>query len=403
MVDAGPVLDLADPRFWSLLAVAVAVLVPLGHAMARQWFFATFSVAAIGLLFGPGTLAVATGIAVATYVAGQALAGARLRSGATPTALLIATFAGALILFVAHKLPHQTAAFAPLAALPPSLMAIGFSYVCLRMIDLLRVVAEGRAPAPGLAGSIGYLLPLHMLAAGPIQSYEAHARQPPVPPTLSMLEVLEALERIVGGLFKSYVLAGGLRTLLLTGFEAEGLYFLLEIQLFYLWVYLDFSAYSDIAVGLGRLLGIATPANFDRPLGARNLTVFWERWHISLSQFIRRNIFIPVQLTLARRAPRHPLRAASIAFLVAFLLCGLWHAFSLHFLIWGALHSFGLIVCNLYRHALTQRLGRDGLKRYQANRPIRWLATAITFEFSAVTLAFALDRNFTDRLVEWLG
>ncbi len=71
---------------------------------------------------------------------------------------------------------------------------------------------------------------------------------------------------------------------------------------FYLWLYLDFSAYSDITVGAGRLMGVATPENFNRPYVARNLVDFWDRWHISLSRFIYRNVFTPVQLFLLRRA-----------------------------------------------------------------------------------------------------
>jgi alginate O-acetyltransferase complex protein AlgI len=136
---------------------------------------------------------------------------------------------------------------------------------------------------------------------------------------------------------------------------------------------------------------VATPENFDRPLSARNITVFWERWHISLSLFIRRNLFIPVQLGLVRRYPRvSPLLAASLAFTVAFLLCGLWHDVSLRFLLWGGMHAFGLVVCNLYRSALKARLGSRGVRRYMEIRPIRWLATAITFEFVACSIAFAL-------------
>ena len=85
------------------------------------------------------------------------------------------------------------------------------------------------------------------------------------------------------------------------------------MQLNYLWLYLDFSAYSDIAVGVGRLMGVATPENFNRPYLARNMIDFWERWHISLSLFIRRNMFIPIQLALMRRTDgRRPLLVASV-------------------------------------------------------------------------------------------
>ena len=97
-------------------------------------------------------------------------------------------------------------------------------------------------------------------------------------------------------MFKKFVLANALEAAFLTAFRARGPYFFLEVQLNYLWLFLDFSAYSDIAVGIGGLLGVATPENFNRPYLARNSIDFWERWHISLSQFIRRNLFIPIQV-----------------------------------------------------------------------------------------------------------
>src|SRR5262249_48358829 len=148
-----------------------------------------------------------------------------------------------------------------------------------------------------------------------------------------------------------------------------------------------FSAYSDIAVGVGRMIGVATPENFNRPYLARNMVDYWERWHISLSHFIRRNIFFPVQLALMRSTDgRHPLAITSVAFLVSFLLCGLWHNIGWNWLAWGAYHAFGLIVRNLHQHLLLKKLGRKGLNRYNANPWIRALGIALTFEYVAFSL-----------------
>ena len=132
---------------------------------------------------------------------------------------------------------------------------------------------------------------------------------------------------------------------------------------------------------------MATPENFNRPYLARNATDFWERWHISLSMFIRRNIFIPIQLYLARRTDgRQPLLCASMAFTVAFVSCGLWHGLSINFLIWGAIHAAGVVVANLYGHALKRRLGRKGVKQYLANRWIGLGSRFATYQFVALSL-----------------
>ena len=231
---------------------------------------------------------------------------------------------------------------------------------------------------------------MDMLAAGPIQAYSEFAAQAIAPP-LTRRDALEAVERITLGLFKKFVIATTVASIFLTGFTAHPFYTFVEIQVFFVWVYLDFSAYSDIAVGIGRLMGVATPENFNRPLSARNITVFWERWHISLSLFIRRNLFTPVQLALVRRNHNvSALLSATAAFSVSFLLCGLWHGVSVRFLLWGGMHALALIVCNVYREALKRRVGRKGVKAYMARAPIRWLATALTFEFVAISIAFAL-------------
>jgi membrane protein involved in D-alanine export len=229
-----------------------------------------------------------------------------------------------------------------------------------------------------------------MLAAGPIQAYDEFAAQPEVPAKPKVRDVLEGVERIAKGLFKKLVLAYVLEELFLTGFRTEGWYLVFEAQVFSIWLFLDFSGYSDIAVGMGRLMGVATPENFDRPYFARNMINYWERWHITLGMFIRRNLFIPVQLALMRRtAGRHPLWCAGVAFLVAFGLCGMWHGISLQFVAWGLLHASGMVVSNLWRHALTRRYGTKGFKRYVADWRFRALAVLLTFEFVAFSLVVA--------------
>ena len=128
-----------------------------------------------------------------------------------------------------------------------------------------------------------------------------------------------------------------------------------------------------------------TPENFNRPYIARNVIDFWERWHISLSQFIRRNLFIPLQLAFMRLTDgRLPLVAASVAFTISFVLCGLWHKPNLPWFLWGAYQATGLIICNIYRDFLLKRLGRKGLNRYLANPWVRRVSTILTFEFAAV-------------------
>jgi D-alanyl-lipoteichoic acid acyltransferase DltB (MBOAT superfamily) len=383
-------IDLYGSSFWWFTALAVIVMLPLKNAGMRKIAFAAFNIGFIMLHCRGGTPSVSMSRVILMLVAGVLSVWLSLQSiSRWPRAKpLLLAVGGALLLglFIFHKLPQPDLGWGNVK-LNSFLTLVGFSYLFLRLIDLERAVAEKRHEPPSPLSIINYLIPFHMLAAGPIQAYDEFTAQPKSPAPLSVRESLKAFERIVLGLFKKYVLAGMLEAFFLTGFQAKVPYLLVEVQLMFVWLYLDFSAYSDVAVGIGRLMGVATPENFNRPYLARNIVDFWERWHISLSQFIRRNIFFPVQITLVRWTDgRRPLLVASVAFTVSFLLCGLWHQINLRFLAWGAFQAAGLIVCNVYRYRLTKQLGRKGLNEYMANRWIKLASTVLTFEFSVLAV-----------------
>jgi D-alanyl-lipoteichoic acid acyltransferase DltB (MBOAT superfamily) len=365
---------------WLALGCGLLFLIPVRNARARTWLLTAINLIFLRLLLSSSKMISILALVVVIHFLLKAVSLKGWRKGA-----VIALGAATLGLFLLHKLPDSPGAPGQVQRF---LAAVGFSYVTLRILYLLRAVFEQRHPAPDFAGTINYLLPFHMLLAGPIQSYDDYVSQPGVPPPITTAQALRATERIAGGVFKKFALAFVLRSLFLTGFRSHGWHFALEAQVFYIWLFLDFSGLSDIAIGIGGLLGIKTPENFDRPYLARNMINFWERWHISLSQFIRSNLYIPIQLQLTRRTfGRQPLWCASAAFTVAFALCGLWHGLSARYLLWGLLNAGGLIATNLYRHYLRRYLGAKGVKTYLANQPIRVLATVLTFEFVAFSLS----------------
>jgi len=111
-------------------------------------------------------------------------------------------------------------------------------------------------------------------------------------------------------------------------------------------ILMDFSGYSDIAIGLGQLMGIRLPENFNWPYVARNLQEFWHRWHISLSSWIRDYVYIPLG------GNRHGLARKAFNALAAFALCGLWHGPAWNFVLWGVYHGLGLAISSNYRVAL---------------------------------------------------
>ncbi len=387
--------DLYSASFWVFVGLAMLVVVPLRRPRSRKFALALLNVGFLYILLAPKWTLVAVGLLFASWVALRVLG-----SGRVGAAAVVSCGAALFLLFAVHKIPANYP-IPKISAFKAMLGVLGFSYVVLRLYEVGDAVRSGRHRPPDFGSLVNYLVPFHMLAAGPIQSYDDFAGQPPIPTPPSFGRSLEAIERITTGLFKKYVLANLIEKLFFTGFHAGGPYFLLEIQLNYLWLFLDFSAYSDVSVGIGRLIGVATPENFNRPYLARNVIDFWERWHISLSQFIRRNVFIPIQLAIMRRWDgRSPLLAASLAFTLSFALCGLWHSINIRWLAWGLYQAAGLIACSAYKQFLLRRLGRKGLNRYMANRWVHGLAVVLTFEFAAGAVALVTCPR--EEMIAWI-
>ena len=121
----------------------------------------------------------------------------------------------------------------------------------------------------------------------------------------------------------------------------------------YAWqIYFDFSAYSDMAIGLGLLFGLRLPVNFDSPYKAASIIEFWRRWHITLSRFLRKYLYIP--LGGNRRGPAR--RYANLA--ITMLLGGLWHGAGFTFILWGAVHGILLALNHVWRHLVPWRAPR---------------------------------------------
>ncbi|WP_211320157.1 MBOAT family O-acyltransferase [Hymenobacter nivis] len=116
-------------------------------------------------------------------------------------------------------------------------------------------------------------------------------------------------------------------------------------------IYFDFSGYSDMAIGLGRMMGFQFPENFNNPYVARSITEFWQRWHITLGRWMRDYLYIP--LGGNRVAPSR----LYVNLWTVFILSGFWHGAAWNFIAWGAYHGFFLILDRLFLLRLYERLG----------------------------------------------
>jgi D-alanyl-lipoteichoic acid acyltransferase DltB (MBOAT superfamily) len=119
--------------------------------------------------------------------------------------------------------------------------------------------------------------------------------------------------------------------------------------------------------------------------------VFWTRWHITLSNWIRDYIFIPLNIHLQREYRLAPLLAGAISYIVSMVFCGFWHRPTISFALWGALQGGAIIVCKLYELALKRMLSRDARKAYQASRIAAVTSGVVTFQFIAISFVFAFN------------
>ena len=209
-------------------------------------------------------------------------------------------------------------------------------------------------------------------------------------------DVHEGLTRIGVGLVKKVVLADTLAMYVDGVFEAPGLFsgpeVVLALYAFSFQAYFDFSGYTDIAIGLGRIFGVRLPENFDHPYQATSIREFWQRWHITLSTWLRDYLY--VSLGGNRRG-----RAATVLNLfITMVLGGLWHGAGWGFVLWGAYQGAML---GLHRIWLW-RVGDD----YEPRTPA-WWRTFVTFQlmaagwilFRAPTIDVSWD--VTSRLAVW--
>ncbi|NLX09268.1 MAG: MBOAT family protein [Chloroflexi bacterium] len=224
---------------------------------------------------------------------------------------------------------------------------LGFSYVSFRLISTLRDRQTGRLPAMTLREYTTYAIFFPAYTAGPIDRAERflpdlHTLPGPDPAWLA-----QGSMRIAVGIGKKFVIADSLALFALDAAKAQqadsvaGLWVLLYVYAFQL--YFDFSGYTDIAIGLGQLFGIKLPENFSQPYLRRNITQFWQSWHITLSNWVRFYVFSPLTRYLLMR-PRKPSPTvlALIGQMTTMIVIGLWHGVSWHFVVWGIWHGLGL-------------------------------------------------------------
>lgn len=261
------------------------------------------------------------------------------------------------------------------------LLPVGISFYALKSISYTLDVYHGRqVPVRNLLDYAIFVSFFPALLAGPIDRAKnllpqiQHARQ------ITSSKVTKGLSLILWGMFKKLAVADNLALItdqvFKNGGNAYGLDIIIGILAFSIQIYADFSGYSDIARGLASLLGFDLMINFKLPYFALNPADFWQRWHISLSEWLRDYIFYPIRRwVLLRQAREMRLLALLFPPIITMLASGLWHGTGWNFIVWGLYHA-GLLI--IYRLLADMHLS-PGLKRILNSFPGVALRVVVMF------------------------
>src|SRR6266496_6453289 len=285
-------------------------------------------------------------------------------------------------------------------ALATDLRWLGFSYIAFRLIHVLRDKQTRRLPELSLSEFATYVVFFPSLAAGPIDRAERFAQDLRKEFKLTQDETLSAGQRIVLGLFKKFVIADTLALIALNDSLATQVrttgWMWVVMYAYAFQIYFDFSGYTDIAIGIGRFVGIKLPENFAAPYLKPNITQFWNSWHMTLTQWIRSYFFNPFNRWLRGYKSIPAWMMILIGQLATMSIIGLWHGVTVNFVLWGLWHGLGLFIQNRWSDFAKTRFNISDPRLKSA---LQIGGVLLTFHFVALGWVFFA---LSDPSLSWL-
>jgi len=343
------------PVFCSLVATALLYqVVPKRMQVPLLLLAGLIFTAAQATVFLPIYL----GLGLLTWWAGGRLASRREEGRSATTGFIVALglLIANLLVWKVFELPAHTAIVAATAdsraAFPgyaDVIVPIGLSFLTFRLVHVLVERTRGTRPEVQEAPTTLFLAWLFfppLLIAGPLQRFDDFARQHAKAVRPRLPDLNHAALRITTGLVKKLVIADSLgrwaQPALLHPSTADPLHLVAAVYAASFQLYMDFSGYSDIAIGLGRLFGLRVPENFDWPILATDIAAFWRKWHITLHTFFRDYVFLP--LFGVRPTPWK----TYTGLMVTVFLFQIWHQVSPSFLFLGLFHGTGVVAVHAW-------------------------------------------------------
>jgi D-alanyl-lipoteichoic acid acyltransferase DltB (MBOAT superfamily) len=381
------------PSF-EFLAFAAAIALLIHVSNAPGWRRAILVLANVALVLSfthdPKQLAPFAVLLAFGFVSMKAMESYRSRAAFIPlvVGLLFAFFWLKRYAFVPHYL-----------YLPFTYLTIGMSYVFFRILHLVIDAYHDALPERlSIAAYASYTLNFTCLISGPIQLYQDYRRTETEEPLRLNVELAgKAASRIVAGFFKVSVLSPVLlyaqqQCIALLGtqltFSDRVVDAGVALALFPIYLYFNFAGYTDFVIGVAGFLGLQLPENFNKPFLAGGVIDFWTRWHMTLSNWLKTYVYLPLLLSSMRRFPAAKTQAylGVFAYFVTFFLVGAWHGQSAKFLFFGLLTGLGISVNKWYEFVMTQRLGRVGYRDLGAQPAYAALARAMNFTWFCITM-----------------
>lgn len=284
------------------------------------------------------------------------------------------------------------------------LKRLGLSYILFRLIHFLVDSSNQRIKEYNLLSFLNYIIFFPTFIAGPIDRYNNFNYWVKQSHTGYRKQLFVAGSfKLCLGIVKKFFLVPIIMSYAVNYslFEQDfawqtGLAMSLVLYSFY--ILLDFSGYSDIAIGTAYLIGIKTPENFDNPYLSKNLSIFWKKWHMTFSDFLFRYVFKPLVTFLSVNLKSWPrLSVSAIGYLVTFIICGIWHGNTMSFIYWGLWHGVGLILFKLWQVYVYQpHIRLKGISKRLFS------AFAVIFTFCFVTVGWFFF-NYSTNQIELIG
>ena len=273
------------------------------------------------------------------------------------------------------------------SVLSPQIQWFGYSYIAFRLMHTIRDSQTKRIPTVSLDEYVNYVIFFPSLGAGPIDRIERFTPELRQPKKLENDDWVQISKRIFWGLFKKFIIADTLAIIaidksLVQHIQSTG-WMWISLYAYAFQIYFDFSGYTDIALGMGGLLGVHLPENFRNPYLKPNIAQFWNNWHITLTQWFRAYFFNPLTRFLRKRNLPTWVTLASVQ-LSTMIMIGLWHGTSTNFVIWGLWHGLGLFIHNRWGAWTRQRIHPNALQQ----KVLSTLGVLLTFNFVSLGWVF---------------